>query len=38
MMRYEAYQWVEDLGEVSGCVVGWGTPGRHEAIEIREAI
>ena len=25
-MRCEAYQWVEDLGEVSGCVVGWGYP------------
>ena len=33
MMQWEAYQWVEDLCEVSGCVVGWGTPGRHNRAE-----
>ena len=29
----QAYQWVEDLGEVSGCVVCWGTPERHDRAE-----
>ena len=33
MKRCVAYQWVEDLGEVSGCVVLWGTPGRHDRAE-----
>ncbi len=25
-----AYQWVKDLGEVTGCFVGWGIPGSHD--------
>ena len=33
MMRCEACQWVEYIGKVSGCVVGWGTPGRHDRAE-----
>ena len=33
MMWCAAYQWVEDLGEVSGCVVCWGTLGRHNGAE-----